>query len=202
VHGVLPQSYVRHVTVAGRSKSVAGSSKLLYIFHGGCWRSCWMTFPSHVSGHINRSSRWTSTSESQWIVRCDWDCPKRLREKTPVKVVFVLYDSEPSRSCSRLCPLFLLVENPPEICPSLYHGLLKFGCDRISAIILGGLAITPTSAAAEFHLDISNRSMQWPTVATLVKRPYNNVAKSLLHEHHINSWTLSSKTPCVTIQLM
>jgi hypothetical protein len=37
-------------------------------------------------------------------------CPQRLREQNPVKVVFVLYDSEPSHSCSRLCPLFLLVE--------------------------------------------------------------------------------------------
>jgi hypothetical protein len=36
-------------------------------------------------------------------------CPQQLREQNPVKVVFVLYDSEPSRSCSRLCPLFLLV---------------------------------------------------------------------------------------------
>jgi hypothetical protein len=36
-------------------------------------------------------------------------CPQRLREQNPVKVVFVLYDSEPSRSCSCLCPLFLLV---------------------------------------------------------------------------------------------
>jgi hypothetical protein len=36
-------------------------------------------------------------------------CPQRLREQNPVKVVFVFYDSEPSRSCSRLCPLFLLV---------------------------------------------------------------------------------------------
>jgi hypothetical protein len=36
-------------------------------------------------------------------------CPQRLREQNPVKVVFVLYDSEPSRSCSRLCLLFLLV---------------------------------------------------------------------------------------------
>jgi hypothetical protein len=36
-------------------------------------------------------------------------CPQRLREQNPVKVVFVLYDSEPNHSCSRLCPLFLLV---------------------------------------------------------------------------------------------
>jgi hypothetical protein len=36
-------------------------------------------------------------------------CPQRLREQNPVKVVFVLYDSEPSRSCNCLCPLFLLV---------------------------------------------------------------------------------------------
>jgi hypothetical protein len=36
-------------------------------------------------------------------------CPQRLREQNPVKIVFVLYDSEPNRSCSRLCPLFLLV---------------------------------------------------------------------------------------------
>jgi hypothetical protein len=36
-------------------------------------------------------------------------CPYQLQEQNPVKVVFVFYDSEPSRSCSRLCPLFLLV---------------------------------------------------------------------------------------------
>jgi hypothetical protein len=36
-------------------------------------------------------------------------CPQRLREQNPVKVVFVLYDSKPSRSYSRLCLLFLLV---------------------------------------------------------------------------------------------
>jgi hypothetical protein len=39
----------------------------------------------------------------------DMTYPQRLREQNPVKVVFVLYDSEPSRSYSRLCPLFLLV---------------------------------------------------------------------------------------------
>jgi hypothetical protein len=57
---------------------MAESSKSLHTFHGGYWRSCWITFPSHVRGHISRSNRWTSTSESRWIVRCDWDCPKRL----------------------------------------------------------------------------------------------------------------------------
>jgi hypothetical protein len=36
-------------------------------------------------------------------------CPQRLREQNLVKVVFVFYDSEPSRSYSCLCPLFLLV---------------------------------------------------------------------------------------------
>jgi hypothetical protein len=45
-------------------------------------------------------------------------CPQRLREQNPVKVVFVLYDSEPSRSYSHLCPLFLLVNH-------VYSFLLK-----------------------------------------------------------------------------
>jgi hypothetical protein len=36
-------------------------------------------------------------------------CPQRLQEQNPIKVVFVLYDSKPNRSCSCLCPLFLLV---------------------------------------------------------------------------------------------
>jgi hypothetical protein len=36
-------------------------------------------------------------------------CPQRLREQNPVKVVFVLYDSEPNHSYSRLYPLYLLV---------------------------------------------------------------------------------------------
>jgi hypothetical protein len=36
-------------------------------------------------------------------------CPERLWEQNPIKVVFVLYDSEPNCSCSRLCPLSLLV---------------------------------------------------------------------------------------------
>jgi hypothetical protein len=39
----------------------------------------------------------------------DTTCPQRLREQNPVKVVFVLYDSEPSRSSSRKSPVFLLV---------------------------------------------------------------------------------------------
>jgi hypothetical protein len=36
-------------------------------------------------------------------------CPQQLREQNLVKVVFVLYDSEPSRSPSRKSPIFLLV---------------------------------------------------------------------------------------------
>jgi hypothetical protein len=43
-------------------------------------------------------------------------CPQRLREQNPVKVVFVLYNSEPSRSYNRLCPLFLLVTLAPCMC--------------------------------------------------------------------------------------
>jgi hypothetical protein len=38
-------------------------------------------------------------------------CPQRLQEQNLVKVIFVLYDSEPNHSCSRLCPLFLLVDD-------------------------------------------------------------------------------------------
>jgi hypothetical protein len=39
----------------------------------------------------------------------DTTCPQRLREQNPVKVVFVLYDSEPSRSPSRKSLVFLLM---------------------------------------------------------------------------------------------
>jgi hypothetical protein len=37
-------------------------------------------------------------------------CLQRLREQNPIKVVFVLYDSEPNRSPSRKSPIFLLVK--------------------------------------------------------------------------------------------
>jgi hypothetical protein len=52
--------------------------------------------------------------------------PQRLREQNPVKVVFVLYDSKPSRSCSRLCPLFLLVGPTQDKMKT--KKFVKFGC--------------------------------------------------------------------------
>jgi hypothetical protein len=39
----------------------------------------------------------------------DTTCPQRLWEQNPIKVVFVLYNSEPSRSPSCKSPVFLLV---------------------------------------------------------------------------------------------
>jgi hypothetical protein len=48
-------------------------------------------------------------------------CPQQLQEQNPVKVVFVFYDSEASRSCSCLCPLFLLVGI------ALQHFIIPFG---------------------------------------------------------------------------
>jgi hypothetical protein len=39
-------------------------------------------------------------------------CPQRLQEQNPIKVVFVLYDSKPSRSPSHKSPVFLLVYIP------------------------------------------------------------------------------------------
>jgi hypothetical protein len=39
----------------------------------------------------------------------DTTYPQRLREQNPIKVVFVLYNSESSRSPSRESPVFLLV---------------------------------------------------------------------------------------------
>jgi hypothetical protein len=39
----------------------------------------------------------------------DTTYPQRLQEQNPIKVDFVLYDSEPSHSPSRKSPVFLLV---------------------------------------------------------------------------------------------
>ena len=41
----------------------------------------------------------------------DMTCPQRLREKNPVKVIFVLYDSKPNHSPSYKSPIFLLVND-------------------------------------------------------------------------------------------
>jgi hypothetical protein len=110
---------------------VAGSSKSLPTFHGGCWHSCWITFPSHVSRHISQSSRWTSTSESRWIVRCDWDCPKQL-----------VHNDYESRILSKSF-LFSTTQNP--VVPAVAYALFFYLCyvtvhsqPRWAAIVLRG----------------------------------------------------------------
>jgi hypothetical protein len=63
----------------------------------------------HQLEHQMNFHLWKLMNCPMWLGLSNTTCLQWLREQNPIKVVFVSYDSEPSHSCSRLCPLFLLV---------------------------------------------------------------------------------------------
>jgi hypothetical protein len=89
--------------------------------------------------------KWQMNFQVGFLMNCpmqlglsDTTCPQRMQEQNPVKVVFVLYDSEPNRSCSRLCPLFLLV-----IVANACHSIRCQSCTKIAGRRYNQVPIAP-----------------------------------------------------------
>jgi hypothetical protein len=125
---------------------------------------------THLLNHVPLARQRTHQPEQQMnfhlgksmncpiqLALSDTTCPQRLWESNPVEVVTCPLPVRPSRSSSRLCPLFPLVGFDQSVvypseslvspeCFSVVHGIRKDGFS-----ITNSLAPQSTNTLAEYH---------------------------------------------------